>query len=519
MESSVRPSPIASEPVGGSNAESVHRGRWTTPPVGSPVRLRLDLQRRAQDNLRRHVRRGASRFLVLVIADLASFAVMREVIRLGRDTAFFGFWFSTVAQSFTPAGVLNGWQYASALFVSLALLGCYRAGDRRRDPRRLFLAAALATALPLWMTIWIRGPGVVLLEYGVTTILVWAGIVFERLVVDRIVMFVRPPEETAARTLFVGTTAEYAAVTAMPAFQGRRDYWPVGFVDVQVPPSPDALGHLVELARVIHDAGAETVVVCGRLNDGQLAEVTNAALAAECQLLTLPHGADIPGLEPGIVWRRGQPLIELTAPTLKGWQVALKRAIDVIGAGLGLLIAAPVMLALAIAIRLDSPGAVFFRQERVGFGGRVFKMFKFRTMTEGADEVKARLAHLNRSGDPRLFKILDDPRVTNLGRWLRRWSLDELPQLWNVLAGDMSLVGPRPFFESDLPNYDVHHFARLGAKPGITGLWQVSGRSDIVNFEEVVALDTVYIRTWSVIVDLGILLKTLPAVLRRRGAA
>jgi lipopolysaccharide/colanic/teichoic acid biosynthesis glycosyltransferase len=113
---------------------------------------------------------------------------------------------------------------------------------------------------------------------------------------------------------------------------------------------------------------------------------------------------------------------------------------------------------------------------------------------------------------------MEDPRVTRVGTWLRRWSLDELPQLWNVLKGEMSLVGPRPFFESDLEYYEIHHFGRLGAKPGITGLWQVSGRSDIVDFEEVVALDTRYVREWSLLLDLAILARTIPALVRRRGA-
>jgi lipopolysaccharide/colanic/teichoic acid biosynthesis glycosyltransferase len=136
----------------------------------------------------------------------------------------------------------------------------------------------------------------------------------------------------------------------------------------------------------------------------------------------------------------------------------------------------------------------------------------------GADAEKEALAHLNLTGDRRLFKIPNDPRVTLLGAWLRRWSLDELPQLWNVLRGDMSLVGPRPFFESDLEDYEDHHFRRLGAKPGITGLWQVSGRSSVVDFEEVVRLDRDYIEQWSIWLDLWILLRTIPTVFQRTGA-
>ncbi|HMA40410.1 MAG TPA: hypothetical protein VKP10_10050, partial [Gemmatimonadales bacterium] len=139
--------------------------RWETPPAGSPVRLRLDLQRRARSNLRRHVVRAATRFSVLVLADLLSFYLMRALVRGVRDHAVVGEWVAGVTGSVLPAGILNGWQFASALFVSLVILGCYGAGDQRRDPRRLFMAAALATALPLWMAIWIRGPSLVALEF------------------------------------------------------------------------------------------------------------------------------------------------------------------------------------------------------------------------------------------------------------------------------------------------------------------------------------------------------------------
>jgi lipopolysaccharide/colanic/teichoic acid biosynthesis glycosyltransferase len=188
------------------------------------------------------------------------------------------------------------------------------------------------------------------------------------------------------------------------------------------------------------------------------------------------------------------------------------------GSLIGLALVSPIALAAAVAIKLDSRGPVFFSQERVGFGGRVFRMLKFRTMRDGADAEKQTVAHLNQTGDPRLFKIRGDPRVTRVGAWLRRWSLDELPQLLNVLRGDMSLVGPRPFFQADLAGYSDHHYARLGAKPGITGLWQVSGRSSVVDFEEVVRLDSEYVDRWSHWLDVKILFRTVPAVVRRTGA-
>ena len=183
-----------------------------------------------------------------------------------------------------------------------------------------------------------------------------------------------------------------------------------------------------------------------------------------------------------------------------------------------LVLLSPILIAIAIAVRLDSAGPFFFFQERAGLGGRRFRMIKFRTMRDGADVEKQELAHLNQTGDTRLFKIKDDPRTTRLGRMLRRWSLDELPQLINVFIGEMSLVGPRPFFESDFEEYEDHHFRRLDAKPGITGLWQVSGRSEVLDFEDVIYLDRQYIEQWSFWLDISILFRTIPAVLRRTGA-
>jgi lipopolysaccharide/colanic/teichoic acid biosynthesis glycosyltransferase len=181
-------------------------------------------------------------------------------------------------------------------------------------------------------------------------------------------------------------------------------------------------------------------------------------------------------------------------------------------------VAAPVAALVALVIRLDSPGPVLFRQTRIGIGGRRFEMFKFRTMRCGADEERDTFVHLNTTGDLRSFKIHDDPRTTSVGRFLRQWSLDELPQFLNVLAGEMSLVGPRPVPEADFVDYEEHHYRRLGATPGITGLWQVSGRSAVMDFEERVRLDTQYIDQWSLWLDLKILAMTVPAVFRRTGA-
>lgn len=194
----------------------------------------------------------------------------------------------------------------------------------------------------------------------------------------------------------------------------------------------------------------------------------------------------------------------------------LKRIFDIVISLLLLFLVLPVLIICAFAIKIDSPGPIFFVQERTGLGGKRFKIFKLRTMRKDADEIKEDYAHLSTLGWPD-FKIPDDPRITRLGSFLRTTSLDELPQFLNVILGDMSLVGPRPTsFASS--TYDLWHTARLDIKPGITGLWQVSGRSDI-EFDDRVRLDVAYIRNVSLKLDLQIMLRTCIAVLKQKGAS
>jgi len=269
---------------------------------------------------------------------------------------------------------------------------------------------------------------------------------------------------------------------------------------------------------VIDEFDAEAVVVCADLPASRINDLIEECLHAGCQILFPARAVRVYGLRPTLVWHHDQPFFELGSPVLKARALISKRIVDVAVSSILLVLLSPLLLAIAIAVRLDSPGSPFFFQERAGLGGRRFRMFKFRTIREVSDAVKQDLAHLNHTGDMRLFKIPKDPRTTRLGRMLRRWSLDELPQLFNVLIGDMSLIGPRPFFESDFQEYEDHHFRRLDAKPGITGLWQVSGRSEVLDFEDVIFLDRQYIEQWSFWLDISILFRTIPAVLRRTGA-
>ncbi len=212
----------------------------------------------------------------------------------------------------------------------------------------------------------------------------------------------------------------------------------------------------------------------------------------------------------------GLSLIHVSTPRLAGAEAFLKRSFDIATSGLGLLLMSPVLLVVALAVKIDDPGPAFFHQERVGKDGQRFYMHKFRSMVVDAEARLARL-HEQNEGAGVLFKMKDDPRITKIGAFIRRYSIDELPQLWNVLVGDMSLVGPRPPLPAEVEEYEQHVSRRLLVKPGITGLWQVSGRSDLT-WDESVRLDLYYVENWSFVQDLLILGRTAKAVIGKDGA-
>jgi lipopolysaccharide/colanic/teichoic acid biosynthesis glycosyltransferase len=209
-------------------------------------------------------------------------------------------------------------------------------------------------------------------------------------------------------------------------------------------------------------------------------------------------------------------LFELKPPVFEGFDFAVKRTFDILGSAMLLTLLSPVLLTILVAIKLTSRGPVIYRSVRPGIGGVPFHCFKFRTMYKDADQRQADLESLNEANGA-LFKIRDDPRMTPVGKLLRRFSLDELPQLVNVLRGQMSLVGPRPLPLRDFERLEEWHKKRYLVMPGITGLWQVSGRSDL-DFDDLVRLDFLYLERWSVFLDLSILVKTVPAVFGRRGS-
>ena len=214
----------------------------------------------------------------------------------------------------------------------------------------------------------------------------------------------------------------------------------------------------------------------------------------------------------------GLPVLVFRSAPETNWAILGKQLVDIFGALVGLVFLSPLIAVIAITIRFTSPGPVLFRQQRSGLNGRPFTMLKFRTMQSDAEQRQHELARLNEMSGP-VFKVANDPRVTPVGRWLRKWSLDELPQLWNVLTGEMSLVGPRPLPVHEVKRFDdFAHRRRLSVKPGLTCLWQISGRNEISDFQTRVKLDLQYIDNWSFWLDMQILAKTIPAVLRGTGA-
>jgi exopolysaccharide biosynthesis polyprenyl glycosylphosphotransferase len=292
----------------------------------------------------------------------------------------------------------------------------------------------------------------------------------------------------------------------------------VGFVDngsdLDGGAAAPLLGPIAELERLVHAHAVDEVVVAlpeGRR--GQVDRLIARGFRRPVEVKVLPNlGEFLPG-RVEVHHLGGRPYLGFASAARVSW---LKRAGDLVFGALLLAGLAPLLLAVAVAIRLDSRGPIFYRQVRVGKDGRPFRMVKFRSMRADADRLVEQLRARNEASGP-LFKIRADPRVTRVGRLLRRTSLDELPQLLNVLRGEMSLVGPRPGLPSEVAEYEDWQHGRLRAVPGMTGLWQVSGRSE-VSFHDMVRLDLHYVRTWSPGLDLEILLRTPLAVLSSRGA-
>lgn len=288
-----------------------------------------------------------------------------------------------------------------------------------------------------------------------------------------------------------------------------------GFLDDDKPLGNDVVGRVSDLGLIARKGFVDEVILAAP-HDGELAlRVFREAKRLHLDLEIVPELFGCDPAEMEVEHVGGLPAICVHAERLPAFGLVVKRMIDIVGASLGLILISPVLLMIAILIRLDSPGPVMYVAKRAGRKGRFFRCYKFRTMASDAEQKKAPLRERNQRVGP-IFKIFDDPRITRVGRLLRRYSLDELPQLWNVVKGEMSLVGPRPHPVDEFAAYELSHLARLDVTPGVTGLWQVSARRD-PSFDRAMELDREYIRTWNLGLDLRILLKTVFAVAQGSG--
>ncbi len=406
----------------------------------------------------------------------------------------------------------------ASFLLSLNALSAYAPGAARRDFRRLASGVCLGGLLLLCLAAFPPhlpfAPELVVLLAAVSFALLSIG----RKAADLTVRQAYVRGFGLRRALLIGGLDEVSTTLRNVRDPRTADQYVVGHLTRAESPDPASLGVLDDLERVLDESEVQEVLVATALPGDELRTVASACFerGVAVYLVSSINGGGEFHAEPT---RMGDcPLLHLHPGRLEMPSLFVKRIADVLLAGIALVFLAPLIALIALAIRSDSSGPVFFRQQRVGLGGRRFTMWKFRSMAVDAEAREKELAHLNIYGGNGTFKVRHDPRVTRVGKWLRRTSLDELPQLFNVILGDMSLVGPRPALVNDINRYAPHHFERLSVVPGLTGPWQVGGRNLITDFETVVKMERDYIRAWSLLLDAKIIVRTVGVVVRGDGA-
>jgi exopolysaccharide biosynthesis polyprenyl glycosylphosphotransferase len=464
------------------------------------------------------IRRG------LVAADVAGLVLAFSVT----ETIFGGM---THDQAFSTRTEVVLFLFTLPVWILLArLYGLYDRDETRTDHRTTDdLGGVLhLTTVGTWIVIaGSRVTGIAhpsLIRVSVFWALAVSAIFTTRSIARRVC---RQHESYVQNTLVVGIGREGLQIAERLRKHPEFGLTVVGFVDTNpgeaVPGFDDlrVVGSLDDLPRLVRERHVGRVVM-GFTEDGHAAMLRQIRELNACgvQVDVIPRFPELIGPEVDLHTSGGITLWSLRPFRFSRSSRMMKRLVDIAVSFVALVLLAPLFAIVAAAIKLDSRGTVFFRQERIRDGERTFRMWKFRTMTADADERKHEIAHLNiharNGGDGKMFKAADDPRVTRVGRLLRRYSIDELPQLLNVLSGEMSLVGPRPLIPEEQHYVTEWRRRRLSLRPGVTGLWQVNGRSDLP-FEDMVALDYRYVTNWSPWLDLGLILKTIPQVLR--GAA
>lgn len=350
------------------------------------------------------------------------------------------------------------------------------------------------------------------------------GLVFGRWLQRKTLHRARVRGESLHRTLVVGDADHVGPMLVSLEREIYAGYQAVGLCTPGATAVPGAdtavVGDLATVRDAVASLNVDTVAVAGSLalSPTLLRQLSWDLEGCGVDLVVSPSLVDVAGPRVHIRPLAGLPMLFVDTPQYSGLQRLGKGLLDFVGASLALVLSMPVLVVAALAIRLEDGGPLLYRQTRVGRGGRRFTILKLRSMTPGSDRALGDLLAKQGRDETPLFKVTDDPRVTRVGAFIRRWSIDELPQLFNVLSGSMSLVGPRPQVEQEVDMYGPGDRRRLLVKPGVTGLWQVSGRSDL-SWSDAVRLDLWYVENWSLAQDLLILAKTASAVVRRRGAA
>ncbi len=399
---------------------------------------------------------------------------------------------------------------------TIAASGLYGPSESRRQYFRLIKSLTFAQVILLFIAFLYKVSAIFSRS---TFLLAWLfNLIFllvGRLIAEAIITNIHKRGSLTHKIFLVGTHQDTLGAKIALKLVSNKEYEILGEIDLSTKENssrwPQILDRLWEI-------GVGEVFVCSwhSIPDGM--DLYWSLKTAGIHMRVLPVGLNIPNQVPKIEMVGGIPTIKFSPPMIIGSDYWLKRSFDLVLATLILILAIPLFLLIAILIQLDSPGPIFYRQTRVGLRCRHFKLWKFRTMVKNAEQLHKQLEAQNEIKGGVLFKIKDDPRVTKVGKFLRRSSLDELPQLFNVLMGQMSLVGPRPLALRDFGGLSEHHLVRHNVMPGITGLWQVSGRSNIINFENAFRLDMMYINNWSLALDFIILLKTIKVVLFPEGA-
>ncbi len=438
-------------------------------------------------------------------------------------------WFRTVDPAYdAPFGVYTPF----ALLLTVLLMIAYKLGGVYDQPRgaswldevyALVGGTTTGIVIVTAITFWFRP-----LVYSRLMFLWAGGIIVTLLSLSRLIkrwVWERQMRKGIGvdRLLIVGAGEVGRKLMRNIVAQPELGYQVIGFVDDDAEKSKTdigrfkALGDVDNLPRVVQEQAIDEVIITlPWMHHRKILGIMRQCERERVRARIVPDLFQLALSRVDIEDLGGIPIIGVKEVAIKGWNLAFKRASDIVISLAGSILLSPLLLLISVAIKLDSPGPVLFKQIRVGKNGSRFVCYKFRSMRQGADKERPQLADQDEVAGP-TFKMRSDPRCTRVGRILRRTSLDELPQIYNVLRGEMSLVGPRPAIPSEVEQYQEWHRRRLEISPGLTGLWQVSGRSQLT-FDEMCLLDIYYLENWSPLMDLKIGLKTLPAVLAGRGA-